>query len=279
MIKNKFLACLLLMAVTVIPSMAAVRDTVSLVRIENKAEKRIKRIHAIYFDVSGNLPSAETTLGKNVETWFAKTLSGELGVSIPAEYGNADGLLSAYSKGFLSQGRKEVIDLLKLEKEQNDTTTRRITYTYNATIDKVYETGGFITFLVESYVYMGGAHGAQYKTYGTFRKDNGTLLTWNDLFLPKKLSTIRVQVADALKGYFGVMDFAAMREKLLIDGNYSRSTFPLPAGNPGLLAEGLQVQYADYEIAPHAAGMPSANISYDKLKNCWTAEARKLWRK
>ena len=279
MFKFKLLVCLAFVLASVLPASAAVKETISLSRVENKAEKRIKQIHAIYFEVEGNLPSEKTKLGSKVEKWFDGIISSELGISSPAEYEDANGLLAYYSKGFLSQGRKDVIQLLKFQKEQKDTTNIRITYTYNATVSKVYETGGFITFMVESYVYMGGAHGSQYRTYGTFRKDNGALLSWHDLFSAKKLPILRGLVSDGLQGYFGVMDFKSMRERLLIDGKYSRTTFPLPKGNPGLLGDGLHVQYSDYEIAPHAAGLPTTTISYGQIKNCWTTDARKLWRK
>ena len=51
-----------------------------------------------------------------------------------------------------------------------------------------------------------------------------------------------------------------------------------PEGTPGLLADGLHVQYADYEIAPHAAGMPGVTITYDQMKGFWTPYAVKIWR-
>lgn len=254
----------------------ATKDTTALERIETQDEKRIRQLHLAHFNLSADVPATDTVLRPAVTRWMESQLDAQLGGGKDLQEASAAKAAEHYEKQFITNARRDIKELLKTRgKDAPDT---RITYTYDLTLRRVYETDRFVTFKAEAYTYTGGAHGMQYVTYGTFAKADGRLLTWDDIISPKRKTRFRGLVADALMDFFGVQSFSAMKEKLLVDAKCTRSTFPLPEGTPGLLADGLHVQYADYEIAPHAAGMPGVTITYNQMKGLWTPYAIKIWR-
>lgn len=252
------------------------KDTTALERIETQDEKRIRRLHLVHFNLSADVPATDTVLRPAVTRWMDGLLGAQLGNGAGQTGADAAETARRYEKQFVDGARREVKELLKARGK--DDPEARITYTYDLALRRVYETDRFVTFRAEAYTYTGGAHGMQYVAYGTFVKADGRLLTWDDIVSPKRKTRFRGLVADALMDFFGVQSFSAMKEKLLVDAKCTRSTFPLPEGTPGLLADGLHVQYADYEIAPHAAGMPGVTITYNQMKGLWTPYAIKIWR-
>ena len=251
-------------------------DTIALERIAAQDEKRIRQLHLAHFNLSADVPAADTVLRPAVTRWMGSLLEAQLGGKGAKAGADAGETARSYEKQFIDGARRDIKEQLKLRGK--DDPAARITYTYDLALRRVYETDRFVTFRAEAYTYTGGAHGMQYVAYGTFVKADGRLLTWSDIVNARRMASFRALVADALMGYFGVQSFTAMKEKLLVDGKCARSTFPLPEGTPGLLADGLHVQYADYEIAPHAAGMPGVTITYDQMKGFWTPYAVKIWR-
>lgn len=254
----------------------ATKDTTALERIETQDEKRIRQLHLAHFNLSADVPATDTVLRPAVTRWMESQLDAQLGGGKDLQEASAAKAAEHYEKQFITNARRDIKELLKARGK--DDPEARITYTYDLALRRVYETDRFVTFRAEAYTYTGGAHGMQYVAYGTFVKADGRLLTWDDIVSPKRKTRFRALVADALMGYFGVQSFDAMKEKLLVDDQCTRSTFPLPEGAPGLLDDGLHVQYADYEIAPHAAGMPGVTITYDQMKGFWTPYAVKIWR-
>lgn len=255
---------------------AAPADTIALKRVETTDRKQIKRIHALSFNLSADVPAENSAVRTGVDKWLCGMLAGSLDIQPAESFKDEAEMAEFFKKQYVNNGRRDVLALAKAA--EDDTLQVRVNYSYDLTVRKAYETDKFVTFKAESYAYMGGAHGLQQQRYATFRKDNGAILSWDDIILPKRKPQFRAAVADALTGYFGVASFKDMKPRLLVDEKCSRATFPLPADAPGLLADGLHVQYADYEIAPHAAGIPAVTISYKQMKGFWTPLAVKLWR-
>lgn len=251
-------------------------DTLTLKRVESADLRQIRRVHAINFALSADVPSEDETMRREVTAWLRTILTTDLDITPKTSFEDEEAMAEFFRKTYIERGRKELLELAK--ERENDSIEVRVTYSYDLTVRKAYETAKFITFEAESYAYMGGAHGLNQKLYATFRKEDGKILTWDDILLPKRKSQFQAAVADALLGYFGTTTFQEMKTRLLVDDDCTRTTFPLPANAPGLLAKGLCVQYVDYEIAPHAAGIPSVTIPYKQMKGFWTPMAVKLWR-
>ena len=272
------LALALLLLAGGAPALAATTatDTIALQRVTANAEKRVKRTNLIHFDLKADLPSEQTALTDSVKAWLSGLLATQLDAQPAGAGTGAQEMADYYGKQFVARGKDDIGEMLKYRKEAGDSS--RITYSFNVELTRAYETGQFVTFTVDAYCYTGGAHGMHYVDYATFVKADGRTLTWADILNPRRERQFRALVADELRGYFGVKTFAEMRGRLLIEGKYTRQSFPLPAGRPGLLKDGLAVQYADYEIAAHAAGMPSVTIPYARMRGLWSPLAVKLWR-
>lgn len=272
-----FLLLLFLLPALHLKADYALTDTVALQHVESHKFQKVKGLHSVEFRFAGDLPKVTEAVYSNVTAWADSLLC--FGLEQKPAATNAPSLkkmVAAHQKVFIKNSKAEISEIDKqMRKEGN---RHRISYSYDMTISVVYETNRFITFSAETYFYTGGAHGGQALVYATFRKDTGKLLTWEDLFLKKKMPALRGLVVDGLQDFFGVPTYSDLKTRLIFDQEYSRKNFPLPAGTPGLLKDGLRVQYASYEIAPYAAGRPMAVISYSKLKGFWTEEAKWLWK-
>ncbi len=263
-----------------VSAFGAKNDTVSLQPIQLYKHEMVKQAHSVEFRLDAQLPDAENAqLATVVRQWFSSLLEAQTTLTVE-KAGLADksgeDMGEYFADAYVKRSKKEIADLVKTMRR--DTTEHHFNYSFDMTVKRAYETGRFITFLAETYVYTGGAHGIQYREYATYRKDNGHLVTWNDLVLPKKKKDFCLLVTGGLQKYFGVMDFTALREHLLLSEPYTRTSFPLPQGNPGLVEDGLRVQYGAYEIAPYAAGQPLVVIPYSSMKRLWSKVGLSLWK-
>ncbi len=165
-----------------------------------------------------------------------------------------------------------------------------MTFSYYLRVKLLEETDRYITYLTSGEGFMGGAHGYATATGETFRKSDGLRIGYTSkfneskgsydihkqtLFKDPRAKELNALLKDGLKSYFnefqeGAMSDDDLRDQLLdVDVN----NIPLPANPPIFTKSGLSFTYQQYEIAAYAAGMPSFNIPYDKIKGCLTDEA------
>lgn len=251
-------------------------DTLEQVSVDRKVVLPVKKNNRVEFTLHVDFPSdTHAHLKRNMTGWIDGLLSTLTGVKGPDETpaSTPERLIGYYEKEYLKKSRDEIVEILKLREKG---TEHPVNYVVDMSVKRRYETSRLITYSAEAYLYGGGAHGMTYTVYVSFRKNDGRQLTWDDLVVPKMKKTFSTWVADGVMRYFGMTDFENLRGNLLIEKPYSRTSFPLPAGGPGLLADGLRVQYALYEIAPYAAGAPSVTIPYAQLQKVLTPVAKQL---
>lgn len=239
-------------------------------------QKLVKKKHLLEFTLNVQLPAAEEKLADPVRAWWLALLTGQTGIEPDGPLTSGDEVSTYFRKAYMDRGRDEITQLVR--ETRRDTLDHRFNYAFDMTLTRVYETKRFVTFRAETYAYSGGAHGVQYREYATFRKSDGHLVSWRDLIEPRQQTKFSTLVVDGLENYFGVVGFAALSERLQITDPYSRTSFPLPKGNPGLLEDGLCVQYDAYEIAPYAAGQPLAIVPYASMKRLWSKVGLSLWK-
>lgn len=128
-----------------------------------------------------------------------------------------------------------------------------------SSVRKVYDTDKVVTFLTESYTYLGGAHGGTAVSAASFRKSDGRRFG-SDILKDRYSETFTEAVKDGLKRYFKVRSDADLEACLLDVKVYD---IPLPQNPPYFTQDGLTFVYQQYEIAPYAAGMPTFSIPYD----------------
>ena len=146
---------------------------------------------------------------------------------------------------------------------------------YDFTLKKVADTLGYIVFMSQNYIYMGGAHGGiTGEGYLTFDCKNGHRVDpMLDLDCTDSIqSLLEKGLLDYYSEYGETMTTDALRERLQIEGDM----IPLPSWTPYPSAEGLTFIYQQYEIASYADGMPSFTVPYQDIKPFLTPEAREL---
>lgn len=101
----------------------------------------------------------------------------------------------------------------------------------------------FLTYHVEGYEYTGGAHGMPWNYHVMFDTRTGRTVKWKDVFRQDKGSELEALVRHGLQSQYGLDE----RDYL---GDFS---FP---EHVAFTQKGVMVEYAPYEIACFAAGMP-----------------------
>lgn len=254
----------------------ALTDTLTLAEVSMDMEKRVKEYHALTFHVRMAVPDRAQALSRHVEAWAEQLFASGLDIAPAGPYASADEMAAHYGQEFADRSQKEIARIARQRRKEAG--KFHLTYTFDLTVRRVYETARFITFSAEAFCFRNDGEGTQERRYATFRKSDGHILTWDDLILPKKKPQMRGVVADALQGFFGLPNFASLRSQLGLPATTGRAGLPLPAGSPGLLADGLYAQYATGELGGSSARLPLAIVPYAKMKQLWSAEARRLWR-
>ncbi len=150
-------------------------------------------------------------------------------------------------------------------------------WAWDFTIDTMMQTKRYINFTVNSYVYLGGAHGSSFGGGTTFRLSDGKRIT--EFFKDPDDPDLHPFLIEGLCQYFNKYgDDNVTPDNLgyyLMD---DPSTLQLPASAPCLTGEGVVITYSEYEIAPYAAGAPSFVIPYEKVMSYLTEEVLELIR-
>ena len=154
---------------------------------------------------------------------------------------------------------KDLRDLLSF----NPDVERKVIYTYEAEVKAGYEDAQYITLILTSYEYYGGAHGSSAEYGMTFSKNDGKCQGWNLVGKYDK-RLLRSKIKEGLKTYFDLDKNSGeeeLRRCLLIDDSqFDDDSFPLPETTPYLTEKGVCMKYQSYEIAPYAAGKPECFI-------------------
>ena len=132
---------------------------------------------------------------------------------------------------------------------------------YNASMEKLFETDQVVTYALTIDQDLGGAHPTSEYYGATFRKDNGQQLKWDMVS-----GDLHELVVEMLKSYFNVETDADLMKHLLEDKAQDVKSIPLPNNPPFLTEEGVALTYQQYEIAAYAYGMPGDTIAYERFK-------------
>ncbi len=158
-----------------------------------------------------------------------------------------------------------------------------IKYMYNGNILLLAQNDQFATFIMDAYIYTGGAHGMPVWSSKTLRKTDGTIL--NDKILNDKVNSaafkklLRQGVSayfTAVKGAFYQCDFQAKDLQNELFENYKADDLPLPQEKPFLTENGVGFVYMPYEISWYANGRIGFVLPYSQIRDYLSAEALKL---
>ena len=169
--------------------------------------------------------------------------------------------LNNIGKRYVAKATHNMKEILKEYKTRED-----IEYANNGKIVLEEETDRYVTYLVDSYLYEGGAHGMPQKYYLSFDKLSGNPMQWKNIFSENQKETLSTLVREAIvqQYYKGKHEWDEIFK------------FSLPQQAPAFTSEGLTFYYRSYEIDAYAAGMPNCTLPYAIVKPLMTPEAQAL---
>lgn len=213
--------------------------------------------------ISGFYPAGEGVLADSVRMWLADHLantssySGEpLFVVSGADAADGDALIKKCCDSLMDGARCDFVDFA-----ENGFTS---SYDYDVRFGPVSESDSLLTYYLTAYGYQGGAHGGISAVNATFNRNNGVILTYDNVFKPECRAQLIEMIKEGLwSQYFEEnISEATLADVLLINPD----ELQLPATLPLFEDNGVVFTYQQYEIAPYAAGMPSCVLTYKQLE-------------
>ena len=178
-----------------------------------------------------------------------------------------DSTANRFTKEQLEALGQQFVDRSIAEIKSFGEDARTMAYANEGRVEVVANTDRYLTYTIKDYLYTGGAHGASRDLFFTFRKKDGKLLTWDDIFPQSNLTHLKDIVKQAIveQHYQGnAPDWGDIFK------------FDLPQQCPAFTIEGMTFNYASYEIDAYAAGMPKCILPYHVVKVLMTPEAQAL---
>ena len=152
--------------------------------------------------------------------------------------------------------------------------------TYSGNVDLIAQNPKFVTFIYDSYVFSGGAHGMSFWQTKTISKSNGKLINGNILNNKVNTAEFKPLLKQGLNAYFTAQkgavyqcDFQEADLQNEVFGEYNVNNLPLPQSKPFLTDNGVGFAYLPYEISWYANGRISFVLPYEIMKPYLTSEA------
>lgn len=203
----------------------------------------------------------ETIAGITFQTFSCKKGESEISILYPVSGPSAvvTAIRSSIDNSLTSASSPEAW----IKKTMSNVGPGKESLQYTSKTSVEYSNDNAITILDEGYDYMGGAHGMPWSNSTTFRLSDGKVLT--EEMLPS-ISVLRPLILDGLAESY---DTSVSGLSDVLFGSSSE----LPMGAPSVVKGGLQIKYTPYEIAPFAAGIPTAVIPFSKIKSKLSKQA------
>ena len=225
-----------------------------------------------------DFPQGDGKLDEGIRNFLNSALGDFAGCDNPdkpkAEYkgdkNNGKAMLDFYGKQRSKDMKEEYKSLLEL----NEGAEPPASFSFDGNIRLKEKAAKYVTYSIDSYVYLGGAHGSSVSREVNIIRETGKVLTESvDTTKTKELQPIlRKGVIDYFKDCGEDVSDDKLNDMLFINDN----TIPIPACTPALTNQGLKFIYQQYEIGPYALGMVNFTVPYDKIKKFMTGEAAKL---
>ena len=253
-----------------------ITDTTTVTSDENKHEEEINR-YGLKFEKLEIKKEADN--GMNISVDFSADFPTEGPQELIKEIGNnilnliSPEKTTEYSKdavhkvfdNFIKNSTECINEEVKRDSEYDISDSE---YMFQGNAHVVENTPKYITYNMETYVFMNGMHGQVRHYQLTVDKKTYKTLTCDDIILKDKI----YELSDIVRN--GVLTQFYTDEKPYWDGE--TFDFALPENAPALTKEGIGFFYNSYEIDSFAAGLPSCVIPYKDIEAIMTPEAKEL---
>lgn len=206
--------------------------------------------------------SVRSYIAEEMKSFYMARLDGD-GEPRPATYTGslADGkaLVDFHAEHLLA----DIQDIYK--SVYGDDKRTDLYMTNQSSIKKVSENDSIVTYEAGCYQFEGGVHGLYWLEGTTFRKSDGSRIVIDlDPFMVDQMQPL---LREGLEQYLKDNGSETTVDDLVNGGTFmSDGQIPLPSSNPYLTADGVKFVYQEFEIGPHALGLPTFTIPLEKLK-------------
>lgn len=155
-------------------------------------------------------------------------------------------------------------------------------YYIESNITKVFENDKVITLGASGYDFLGGVHGQAYGSGVTIRKSDGKNLSQN-MLKAGAWDQLQDKVAAELCKFLEVENNKELyeilfKENIKFDEATNTLTIPAPQNQPFIVDNNVVFDYAAYEIAPYAVGMPEVVLPIKDIEAQLNPEVVELFK-
>ena len=211
----------------------------------------------------------DRTLIDSVRQFINKALGG----AFQGDLSQGDSLLAFYAHQWEKEMRQMYNEIAEARGNDQDMAPMY----HSVTIKQEYNTPLYITYIINTETYSGGAHGMHESKGVTFQKEDGHVFC-NDILIKNRDKEFNNLIRDGLFRYFSEQDMPLSSDielstALQVDDIHN---IPLPTAPLYFTPEGIVMVYQPYEIACYAAGSPTFTIPYHRISPYLTDAAKKL---
>lgn len=113
-----------------------------------------------------------------------------------------------------------------------------------------------IGLVLSGSIFMGGAHGTNYRVYRNIRLSSATEITAADLFKDPLSKDLQHAIEARLRQQYQLPPHAELSNAGFFDNHFK------PTDNVLIQPDGLRFTYQNYEIGPYVLGQPTAFLPY-----------------
>ena len=224
----------------IVPLMEGVKDSMRLM---------------VSVDYPTQIESVNETALHNIRTSLVKHSFGENYCS----YGLMDTIIEHFRQDVISEYRRDNLPLY--EQVDEEEFAINLNNEHLLTVSPMGVMGHIVSYAVERYLFLGGAHGINNRIFLNFDKQTGHLLTEDDIFVS--------EASDALT-HLLLLNLVRQNDDLSLISDVEASDYEKesirPNGNFYFAPEGVVFVFNPYEIGPYYLGETSICIPRDEIK-------------
>lgn len=213
---------------------------------------------AFYLKLEVDFPirmGEETTLHQ-IQTKLLEELFGERYNALSIEEA-----ITEWKRESESEYKLNNLPLLELFEEEEYASIGALSNEHHLMAKPIFESAKVLSYVVERYVYMGGAHGINTRTFYNFNLEGGELLSEKSLFIESYQTALTHLLLESL-----MESNSEVGNKVLLESSDYFVESIVPNNNFYITNNGIVYLFNPYEIAPYVFGETELFIEKERLE-------------
>ncbi len=182
------------------------------------------------------------------------------------QYASVNEMLVYFAEDVLNEYRRDNLPLYE-EMSEDEDFSMNLSNEHFLVVGPMTDEGGVLSFSVERYLYLGGAHGINNRIFLNFDKQTGRVLSEQDVF---------VDGATEALTHLLLLNLVRQNDDLSLISDVESSDYEKesirPNGNFYFAPEGVVYIFNPYEIGPYSLGETNICIPVEEIKPYVKAE-------